>query len=114
MILQYNLGKIDKRRKLIKTIEKFGTIVECEAIAYWNINDWLNSRLRELNLRFDQKLMLIFRSYKIHGKNLPWLLDQELQKLTLYPQKTLINRQFLENRIFLVFLKFPHFAFGKL
>lgn len=60
LILQYNLGKIDKRRKLIKTIEKFGTIVECEAIAYWNINDWLNSHLRELNLRFDREAYAYF------------------------------------------------------
>ena len=44
----------------IKTIEKFGTIVECEAIAYWNINDWLNSRLRELNLRFDLEAYAYF------------------------------------------------------
>lgn len=98
LILQYNLGKIDKRRKLIKTIEKFGTIVECEAIAYWNINDWLNSHLRELNLRFDREAYAYFlEAIKSMEKISLGFLDQELQKLTLYPQKTLINRQFLED-----------------
>mgnify|MGYP002237797658 CR=1 FL=1 len=98
----------------LKLLKKFGTIVECETIAYWNINDWLNSRLRELNLRFDREAYAYFlEAIKSMEKISLGFLDQELQKLTLYPQKTLINRQFLEDN-FLVSLRFPHFAFGKL
>lgn len=98
LIFQYTIGKIDKRRKIIKTIEKIGTIIECETIAYWNINDWLNSRLRELNLHFDKEAYAYFlEAIKSMEKISLGFLDQELQKLTLYPQKTLINRKFLED-----------------
>lgn len=41
--------------------------------------------------------MLIFRSYKIHGKNLPWLFRPRITKTHTLSTKTLINRQFLED-----------------
>lgn len=97
LILQYHKNKIDKRRKLFKTIDKYGVIVECETLNYWNINDWLNSRLRELNLRFDREAYAYFiEAVKSMDKISLGFLDQELVKLTLYTNEKFINRQTLE------------------
>lgn len=97
LIMQYHKNKIDKRRKLFKTIDKCGAIVECETLNYWNINDWLNSRLRELNLRLDREAYAYFiEAVKAMDKISLGFLDQELIKLTLYTDKKFINRQTLE------------------
>lgn len=97
LILQYHKNKIDKRRKLFKTIAKYGIIVECETLNYWNINEWFNTRLRELNLRFDREAYAYFiEAVKSMDKISLDFLDQELVKLTLYTDKKFINRQTLE------------------
>lgn len=97
LIMQYHKNKIDKRRKLFKTIDKCGAIVECETLNYWNINDWLNSRLRELNLRLDREAYAYFiEAVKAMDKISLGFLDQELIKLTLYTDEKFIDRQTLE------------------
>lgn len=97
LIMQYHKNKIDKRRKLFKTIDRYGFIVECETLNYWNINDWLNSRLRELNLRFDREAYAYFiEAVKSMDKISLGFLDQELIKLTLYTDEKFISRQILE------------------
>ena len=97
LIMQYHKNKIDKRRKLFKTIDRYGSIVECETLNYWNINDWLNSRLRELNLRFDREAYAYFiEAVKSMDKISLEFLDQELIKLTLYTDEKFISRQILE------------------
>lgn len=97
LIMQYHKNKIDKRRKLFKTIDKYGAIVECETLNYWNINDWLNSRLRELNLRLDREAYAYFiEAVKAMDKISLGFLDQELIKLTLYTDEKFIDRQTLE------------------
>lgn len=97
LIMQYHKNKIDKRRKLFKTIDRYGSIVECETLNYWNINDWLNSRLRELNLRFDREAYAYFiEAVKSMDKISLGFLDQELIKLTLYTDEKFISHQILE------------------
>lgn len=97
LIMQYHKNKIDKRRKLFKTIDKCGAIVECETLNYWNINDWLNSRLRELNLRLDREAYAYFiEAVKAMDKISLGFLDQELIKLTLYTDEKFIDRKTLE------------------
>lgn len=97
LILQYHHNKLDKRRKLFKTIENIGISVECIPLAYWNVNDWLNSRLRELNLHFNKEAYAYFlEAIKSMDKISLGFLDQELIKLTLYTDKTSINRAILE------------------
>ncbi len=98
LILRYHKNKIDKRRKLFKSIDKYGSIIECETLNYWNINDWLNARLHELNLRFDREAYAYFiEAVKSMDKISLGFLDQELMKLTLYTDDKFINRQTLEN-----------------
>lgn len=100
LILQNTASKIDKRKKLIKTIDKKGLIVECDTIAHWNIGDWLAPRLKELNLQFDKEAYAYFlEAIKSMDKVSLGFLDQELQKLTLYNTQTIINRQFLEKNL---------------
>ena len=41
--------KADKRRKIYKTVEKYGAVLEAEAIRAWNINDWLQGKLQSMN-----------------------------------------------------------------
>lgn len=97
LILQYTAGKVDKRRKLVKTIDKLGLCIECEVLAHWHIGEWLNTRLHELNLHLDKEAYAYFlESIKSMDKISLGFLDQELQKLTLCAKAQTINRQFLE------------------
>lgn len=98
LILQCYNNKLDKRRKLFKTIEQIGISVECIPLTYWNVSDWLNSRLRELNLRFDKEAYAYFlEAIKSMDKISLGYLDQELLKLTLYTDKSNITRAILED-----------------
>ena len=52
--------KADKRRKLYKTVAKYGLVLESEALRAWNINDWLQDKLRSLHKDMDREAYAYF------------------------------------------------------
>lgn len=86
--------KADKRRKIYKTIAKFGMAAEVEAVRAWNIKDWLQEKLIEINKQFDREAYTYF--FEITGvmnQISLGFLDQELDKLVLYTDRQLITKQ---------------------
>ena len=80
-------GKPDKRRKLYKTVEKAGLVLESDELKPWNWNDggWLEDRLRNMGKSFDRNAYTYFTSVIGMMKSISLsLLERELEKLDIY------------------------------
>ena len=90
-------GKADKRRKIYKTIEKNGMVLEAEAIRAWNINDWLQDKLQTINKDMDREAMAYFSGVVSTMQTISLeFLDREFDKLALFTQDRRITRELLE------------------
>lgn len=90
-------GKADKRRKLYKTIEKHGAVMEAEAIRAWNIDDWLQGKLQSLNKDMDSEARAYFSGIISTMQTISLeFLDREFDKLALFTQERRIDRALLE------------------
>ena len=90
-------GKADKRRKIYKTIEKNGMVLEAEAIRAWNINDWLQGKLQTINKDMDGEAMAYFSGVVSTMQTISLeFLDREFDKLALFSQDRRITRELLE------------------
>ncbi|SFW50372.1 DNA polymerase III subunit delta [Selenomonas ruminantium] len=90
-------GKADKRRKIYKTIEKNGMVLEAEAIRAWNINDWLQGKLQTINKDMDREAMAYFSGVVSTMQTISLeFLDREFDKLALFTQDRRITRELLE------------------
>ena len=90
-------GKADKRRKIYKTIEKNGMVLEAEAIRAWNINDWLQGKLQTINKDMDRDAMAYFSGVVSTMQTISLeFLDREFDKLALFSQDRRITRELLE------------------
>ena len=90
-------GKADKRRKIYKTIEKNGMVLEAEAIRAWNINDWLQGKLQTINKDMDREAMAYFSGVVSTMQTISLeFLDREFDKLALFTQDRRITRKLLE------------------
>jgi len=86
--------KPDKRRKIYKTIEKYGMTVEAESLHAWNINEWLQAKLSEMGKQFDREAhAYLLEAIGVMQKISLGFLDQELSKLALYTDKRLIGKE---------------------
>ncbi len=92
--------KADKRRKLYKTIASTGAVLEAEAIRAWNINDWLQGKLQELNKELDRDAYAYFTGAVSMMQQISLsYLDREFEKLALYTRERHITKQDLK-RVF--------------
>lgn len=98
VIFEYH-GKPDKRKKIYKVLQEYGTIMESEPIRATNIGDWLQGRLQELNKRMDRDAYEYFVSAisSMQRVNLSFL-SRELDKLALFlgPDEQKISREVLQ------------------
>lgn len=85
--------KADKRRKLYKTIAKYGAVAEVLPIRAWEVRDWLNEKLLEMNRQFERAAYEYFleATSMMHPISLSFL-DQELDKLALYTENKVITK----------------------
>jgi DNA polymerase-3 subunit delta len=81
IILIFSVPQVDKRRKIVKMIEKGGRLIEFPLLKGAALLKWLNARLAQENLQIedDAALELVERT----GENLT-LLDSEIQKIKTY------------------------------
>lgn len=90
-------GKADKRRKIYKTIEKVGAVLEAEAIRAWNINDWLQGKLQSINKDMDREATAYFSGVVSTMQTISLeFLDREFDKLALFSEDRRITRELLE------------------
>jgi len=85
--------KADKRRKLYKTIEKYGLVLEAEAVRAWNINDWLQGKLQAINRELDRDAYAYFQGAVSMMQQISLeFLDQEFDKLALFAKERRITK----------------------
>ena len=74
----------DKRRRLYKIISKVGGILEAEQLRPWQIDEWLNEKLKSLgkNMTLDARKYFTERISVLPEISL-WYLENELDKISL-------------------------------
>ena len=88
--------KADKRRKLYKAVEKYGAVLEAEAVRPWNINDWLQGKLQAMNKELDRDAYVYFASAVSMMQQISLsYLDKEFDKLALFTEDRLISKDAL-------------------
>lgn len=87
-------SKADKRRKIYKTVEKYGAVLESEAVRAWNINDWLQPKLRSMHKEMDRDAYAYFTGAVSMMQQISLdYLEQQFDKLALFSQNPRITKQ---------------------
>ena len=96
--------KPDKRRKLYQTVEKYGRVLESEPVRAWNVEGWLNGRLREMGRSMHPRARAFFLNVVGIMPTISLeFLDRQLEKLILYTD----NAQFTEDDLRAAFSEMP-------
>lgn len=87
-------GSVDKRGKAYKTVKEIGFVLEAAPIRPWNIGDWLTNRLAEIQREFNTEAYAYFMGAvgMMHEVSLAYL-DKEFEKLALYTDTRIINKE---------------------
>ncbi|MDY6269355.1 MAG: DNA polymerase III subunit delta [Selenomonadaceae bacterium] len=86
--------KPDKRKKLTKTAEKVGLVLEAEPVRAWNINDWLQGKLQSLNKDLDRDAYEYFINAVSMMQQISLsYLDSEFDKIALFSQARRITKK---------------------
>ena len=90
-------GKADKRRRIYKTVQKAGLVLDADPVTAWNIDDWLREKLVELGREFDREARAYFMGAVSMMRPISLsFLDEELTKLALYTDARRFTRADLE------------------
>lgn len=81
LILVAPYEKLDERKKLTKLLKKQATMIACEEIKEWNINQWIDHLTKTLNVSVEKPVYELL--VQEVGTNLS-LLEKELEKLAIY------------------------------
>ena len=75
---------VDKRRKLYKAVEKVGEILEADPLKSWDIDKWLDAKLKSSGkvISFDAKKYFVERISILPEISL-WYLENEFEKILL-------------------------------
>lgn len=89
--------KPDKRRKIYKTVEKAGLVLESEPLRPWEIDEWLNDKLMSIDKALDKDAHLFFMNLVGVMKEIKLsYLDKEFDKLALFTDNKRIDKRTLE------------------
>ena len=101
----FTLGaKPDKRRKLYQTVEKHGRVLESAPLRPWNVEGWLNGRLREMGRSMHPRARAFFLNIVGMMQTISLaFLDRQLEKLALYTD----NSRFSEDDLRAAFSEMP-------
>ena len=89
--------KPDKRRKIYKSIEKIGLILESESPRPWTVGEWLTDKLRSIGKTLDKDAYLFFMNMISAMQKISLaFLDQEFDKLALYTDEKRIDKKTME------------------
>lgn len=86
--------KPDKRRRIYKAVEASGMVLEAEAVKAWNIQEWLQDKLRAMHRTMDRDAYLYFHGAVGMMQQISLeFLDQEFDKLALFTAERQITRR---------------------
>ena len=80
----FTAKSVNKQRKLYKIVSKVGEFLEAEPLRPWQIDDWLNEKLKSLgkSMSYDARKYFTERIGVLPEISL-WYLDNELNKIAL-------------------------------
>lgn len=85
--------KADKRRKLYKALLKSGLVLEAEPLRAWNIQDWLQDKLRTIHKEMDRDAYAYFAGAVSMMQQISLsYLDKEFDKLALFSEGRRITK----------------------
>ena len=85
--------KADKRRKLYKALSKNGLVLEAEPLRAWNIQDWLQDKLRAIHKEMDRDAYAYFAGAVSMMQQISLeFLDREFDKLALFAEERRITK----------------------
>lgn len=85
--------KADKRRKLYKALSKNGLVLEAEPLRAWNIQDWLQDKLRAIHKEMDRDAYAYFAGAVSMMQQISLsYLDKEFDKLALFSEGRRITK----------------------
>ena len=89
---------VDKRKKIYKTVEKVGVILESIPLRSWQIDNWLNFTLRSLKKNMDNDAKNYFdeRINMLPEISL-YFLENELKKVAIYTKSSTITKKDLQS-----------------
>ena len=87
-------GKVDKRRRIVKTIDKYGAVLDADRLRPYEINDFLQGKLQSLNreLTPDATAFFMEAANMMQPVSLSYL-DKEFDKLALYAKERRITKK---------------------
>ena len=87
----------DKRRKLYKIISKVGLILEADLLRSWQIDDWLNEKLKSIDkVMYGTARKYFAERVEILPEISLWYLENELDKISLAVKSREITKEDLE------------------
>ena len=87
----------DKRKKLYKTIDKIGAVLDAEQLRSYQLEPWLNDKLKALKMTMDYDARQYFtETAALMPEVSLGLLDNELDKVSLYVRSNRITKAELE------------------
>ncbi|MBR5909907.1 MAG: DNA polymerase III subunit delta [Schwartzia sp.] len=90
-------AKADKRKKLTKTVEKIGAVLDAEPEKPWTIEPWIRGKLAEMGRSFGREAAEYFMNAVSMMKTISLsFIDRELEKLALYTDAPRFGRADLE------------------
>ena len=94
----FTAKSVNKSRKLYKIVAKVGEFLEAEPLRHWQLDDWLNEKLKSLGkiMNFEARRYLTERMSVLPEISL-WYLENELDKVALYSGREITVRDLERN-----------------
>ncbi len=97
LVICYKYKKLDKRKKLYKTIKKVGVLFESKKLYENQVSDWIRAKLKDRGYSISHKAAVLLVEFL--GTDLGRV-DKELEKLQLIlPKETEITPELIEEHI---------------
>ena len=96
LIINYKYKVLDKRKKLFKSVQKFGMIINCKKMYDNQISAWIRARLENENFIIDNKAS--FMLFEFLGNDLNKIVNQ-IEKLKIISKDKKITDHLIEKNI---------------
>lgn len=97
LVINFKYKSIDKRKKIYKSIKKYGLILESKKPYENQLSSWINNNLKEKGYKIDFKAAQMLVDYL--GCDLK-MINNQLEKLSLLsPKDNFINPELIEHNI---------------
>lgn len=97
LVVNYKYKSLDKRKKIYKSIKKFGVVFESKKMYENQVSDWISNQLRQTNYSIDFKASQMLVEYL--GNDLKMISNQIDKLKLLNPENNKITPELIEKNI---------------